>query len=704
MPTASRSFFLVIALVASACSAAMNIGENRDGGGAAPDSSRPGIVRTEACGNGIDDDANGRIDDGCPCGPGQTQACFGGALATREVGACEDGIQTCRATPGSEWGDWGDSACEGDRVAATEQCDGMDHDCDGARDEDCPCAAGDTAECGVEFLVEPCRAGTQTCSSEGVWSTCEGAIGPTTDVCDDGIDNDCDGTEYVGCTCVPEPELCRDSLDNDCDSAVDEAGCMPDWPPVELDEDWCREFESTWPSARTDCGGALERVLGNDWGMAVDAEGNVYVAGGFHGAIELDGITLEAAERSGDAQSSDVFLLSLAPGGSVRWARRFGDAGSDAALDLALDGAGNVYVVGTYQGRVDFGGGPLASTPGFDCASTHGFVASFDSDGEHLWSQGIVSGTGTGVIGVGAIDSDAAGTLAITGYASGTVDLGDGPRALGTTTLGFVAVLEASRELRWARTWPGSDASTPSPHEIQFDPAGGVVVAGSFEGRVDLGLGFLDTGASVYSDIFVAAYDREGDPRWQRQFFSSCVEGAGGCAATLGAGARNDLDLASGLRVGASGNSYITGLIMGAGRTIDFGCGPMTATTTYRTDTFIASLDPEGECRWQRRIGSDMDDYVAQLEIANDRIYTATTIGRTSFPSRADLGDGSGERRLTTMTPFVLRTDVGGGGEPTWEVPVAAEAGLGRGLAAGTEYLYSAGLADVNRYVCRRTL
>ncbi len=250
----------------------------------------------EICGDGLDNDCNGDVDQGCVCPPGELWVCYSGPSETDGVGACERGIKTCNAD-GLGYG-----PCVGETVPATESCngidddcdgvtdegcsacvpspevcgDGVDNDCDGTIDDGCVCAPGSGAACydgpaGTEG-VGTCSGGTSTCNADGTgYGACVGSVGPTVDVCGDGLDNDCDGSVDDGCVCAPgsgaacydgpagtegvgvcaagvqtcngagsgygacvgsigpSAELCSDGLDNDCDGVIDDGCvCAPD--------------------------------------------------------------------------------------------------------------------------------------------------------------------------------------------------------------------------------------------------------------------------------------------------------------------------------------------------------------------------------------------------------------------------------------------------------------------------------------------
>jgi hypothetical protein len=106
----------------------------------------------ERCGNDIDDDCDGRVDEDCECDPGATRSCYTGPDATRGVGQCSTGTETCRED-GSGW-----SSCENDVTPATEQCGTPgDEDCDGmadCEDPDCQGTSACTSSSGCEDRIE----------------------------------------------------------------------------------------------------------------------------------------------------------------------------------------------------------------------------------------------------------------------------------------------------------------------------------------------------------------------------------------------------------------------------------------------------------------------------------------------------------------------------------------------------------------------
>lgn len=90
-------------------------------------------------------------------------------------------------------------------------CNGLDDDCDGKVDEDCPCKAGEVQACfsGPRNFknIGTCKEGVQTCivtleSEFGTWGDCVGEIKPSADVCDNA-DNNCNGCKDDKLCCAP---------------------------------------------------------------------------------------------------------------------------------------------------------------------------------------------------------------------------------------------------------------------------------------------------------------------------------------------------------------------------------------------------------------------------------------------------------------------------------------------------------------------
>ncbi len=199
----------------------------------------PGV---ESC-NLLDDDCDGKTDEGNPGGGGQcgnVGSCLTGPNHDQACGICKLGALACQN---------GGLACVGNITPTAERCDGLDNDCDGTIDEDVNGAGGDpnlNKPCSV--TMGECKSGTTTCT--GGMVVCMGGVGAMPEICD-GKDNDCNGIIddgfpvggpcgadvgecHVGTyacdvnngtlVCAgdkgPTAEVC-DGLDNDCDGVVD---------------------------------------------------------------------------------------------------------------------------------------------------------------------------------------------------------------------------------------------------------------------------------------------------------------------------------------------------------------------------------------------------------------------------------------------------------------------------------------------------
>jgi hypothetical protein len=93
-------------------------------------------------------------------------------------------------------------------------------------------------------------------------------------------------------------------------------------------------------------------------GVGVDRSGNVYVAGDLtsgSGSFDFGGGVLAGAG------GRDVFVASFDPTGQHRWSKRFGNGAEQRAHGMAVSPEGLVALTGSLEGSADFGGGVFKS-------------------------------------------------------------------------------------------------------------------------------------------------------------------------------------------------------------------------------------------------------------------------------------------------------------------------------------------------------
>jgi hypothetical protein len=136
--------------------------------------------------NGIDDDCDGRTDEGFVS---SATNCGVGVCAASGSLSCVNGMVVDSCEPGMP------------EAATDTECDGVDEDCDGPSDED---YAPETTSCGVGACGST---GVTSCVEGEVLDSCEPSAPPSaSDATCDGIDDNCDGSADEGF--VPTPTSC----------------------------------------------------------------------------------------------------------------------------------------------------------------------------------------------------------------------------------------------------------------------------------------------------------------------------------------------------------------------------------------------------------------------------------------------------------------------------------------------------------------
>ena len=353
---------------------------------------------------------------------------------------------------------------------------------------------------------------------------------------------------------------------------------------------WSRQF-----------GGPGSAAVGNS--TAVDAAGNILVAGVFTGTVNLGGSALVSAG------GMDIFVAKYSPSGAHIWSKRFGGSGDDIAQSVAVDAAGNVILGGTFMASVSFGGSPLTSSPDqFGSPSPDAFIAKFGPDGTYQWSKGF-GGVGNDVI--YAVAADSGGNVVAAGTFVGSVNFGGTTLSSRSSSADmFLAKYSPTGALTWVSKF--GDYGTDVAYGLAIDGGDNIFMAGTFEGTVNFGGGAL-TALNFSADIALAKFSPAGVHMWSKRF--------GG----------NGQDIGYSVATNASGNVALTGYFQGS---VDFGGG--TILSKGDPDSFLAVFSPTGTHLWSYGLGSANPD--EGLHAAMDSAGNVVVAG--TFQGTENLGTG----------------------------------------------------------------
>jgi len=239
------------------------------------------------------------------------------------------------------------------------------------------------------------------------------------------------------------------------------------------------------------------------------------------GMLDNCGDPVTCATCVGEAMCSDENVCGCPARPCAIVTDSFGNANQEYIAGLAVDSAGNLYMVGDYSGTLQFGDlPPLTSVVGSGTVWEDMFLVKFDPMGNALWAKSFGDGSDQEARGVA---TDGAGNVVLIGRSSGTVNFGDGD--LVTSSDMVIAKFNGDGVVQFSDAYGEYNAHAEA---VAIEPATGeIVVTGHFFDNLTFGtlqtLTSTDTAGGHY-DIFVVRFNAAGVPQYSRSFGSGIDE------------------------------------------------------------------------------------------------------------------------------------------------------------------------------------
>jgi hypothetical protein len=335
--------------------------------------------------------------------------------------------------------------------------------------------------------------------------------------------------------------------------------------------------------------------------VAVDGCSNILLAGSFKSPIDFGGGPLTSAGNE------DIFVAKLGSSGAHVYSKRFGDAGRQQLRAVGTNAAGDAYLTGAFEGTLELGGAPLQRGPEFQSGV---YLTRLGPTGKHEFSRAFFD-TAPGTYPT-ALAVDAEGNVAIAGTLAKSIDLGGGP--LGAELGGiFVAKYNKYGAHRWSRIYPADKyQNTVFVTAVAFNPAGNLLLTGSFEQGLDFGSGKIASMAKP--DVFVAKLGADGEAQWARRH--------GDASGNIG----------NAIAVDAAGKVYVAATTERR---------PASGPDWKRTKVVdLVAFDAEGKKLWQKTFGAapsidGVDDVMLRVATNGELTMAGTITEDMAFGGKA---------------------------------------------------------------------
>jgi len=328
--------------------------------------------------------------------------------------------------------------------------------------------------------------------------------------------------------------------------------------------------------------------------IAVDAQGNAYITGTFHGNANFDTTSLTP---NGDF---DIFIAKIDKNGNWLWVKQAGGTSYEYSSSIAIDAQGNCYIAGGFADTAIFGTISLATNTCTDI-----FIAKIDTNGNWQWAK---QAGGVTYDYCYSIAVDTQNNINITGSFQGVAVFGTISLPYGNYEDIYVAKMDTNGNWLWAKQAGGINPDNGC--YIATDIRGNSYITGGFTDTAVFGLTTLTSAG--YNDIFIAKIDVNGNWLWAKQI-----------------GGRNQ-DYGFSVAVDNNGNAYLTGKTsIITTESINNGINSGTITHTVN-GFFIAKTDANGDWLWIKQSSNGYPSSSYGHSIAVDAQENANVLGEFS--------------------------------------------------------------------------
>ena len=400
------------------------------------------------------------------------------------------------------------------------------------------------------------------------------------------------------------------------------------------------------------------------YGIAVDTAGAVYVTG----STTSQNFPVVFPLQSKLAGERNAFVLKLAAAGnSLVYSTYLGGSSSDSGNGIAVDAAGNAYVVGDTT-SVNF---PASGWQSANRGGQDAFVAKLSADGSRLTYSTYLGGSSTDHGAAIAVDATGEAWIAGSTWSADFPVANAFQSALGGGQDAFVARLAADgNSLLFCSYLGGSGGSVEYPEAAQaiaLDWQGNAYAAGVTSSTNFPLLNPLQSSLNGETDAFVTKVSVSG-----ALVYSTYLGGSG-------------VDFANAIAVDSSGAAYVAGYTYSTDLPV---ANALQSSNAGDCDAFLGRVSAAGTLDYLTYLGGNGSDTATAVALESGNVYVAGWTLSTNFPLRNPYQSVDADN----YAAFVTKLD---SGSPPVNTGVTPSSGGGASQTFGFQFSDASGATDL---------